>query len=196
MEIMQLLLGVWRSSQLYSIFIYMLTYAQSTLAEPGGGEASSSALSTLTLSCDSGGYPLSLLEVCFGGMLACIQQIVIELSDDGDPSSSLCSLCWESVSQSTSTYQSHITQVYKFVKLSVTLPYHNEHLFLQFIPCCDILLFISCYVGGGGLLALLGTPSVVSASGGTFLVLIIFTFPWVWCVSWQGGIAWGLKAIS
>jgi len=35
----------------------------STLAEPGRGEASSSVLPTLTLSCDLGGYPLSVLEV-------------------------------------------------------------------------------------------------------------------------------------
>ena len=64
---------------------------------PGGGEASSSTLPTLTLSCDLGRYPLSLLEDCLGGMLACMQQIVIgssilsklilELSDDSDPSS-------------------------------------------------------------------------------------------------------------
>ena len=56
---------------------------KSTLAKPGGGEAPregvayTSALPTSTLSCDSGGYPLSLLKVGLGGILACIQQIVI-----------------------------------------------------------------------------------------------------------------------
>ena len=47
--------------------IWLVT--QSTLAEPGGGEASSSALSNSTLSCDSSGYPLSLLEVRLGACL-------------------------------------------------------------------------------------------------------------------------------
>ena len=70
----------------YKMIVYMhgaRHSTQSTLAEPGGskaprgGKASSSALPTSTLSCDSGGYPLSLLEVHLGGMLACIQQIVI-----------------------------------------------------------------------------------------------------------------------
>jgi len=47
--------------------------SQSTLAEAGGGEAprggkaSPSVLPTSTLSCDSGGYPLSLLEVHLPG---------------------------------------------------------------------------------------------------------------------------------
>ena len=65
------------------------TYMWSTLVEPGGGEAarggetSSSALPTSTLSCDSGGYPLSLLEVCLGGMLACIQQMGRCVSSQG-----------------------------------------------------------------------------------------------------------------